>query len=75
MKNKCVVKGCGERGQWQWYRGIAYCNRHKQVAVERHGRSGRYPFEPIERYIGRLEEGRKVGKPRGWREVRDAKEL
>ena len=75
MKNKCCVAGCGERGQWQWYRGIAYCNRHKRVAVARHGHSGRFPDEINDRFIGRLEEGRKVGKPRSWREVRRAKEL
>ncbi|MGZ6360183.1 MAG: hypothetical protein ACXWP0_00625 [Ktedonobacterales bacterium] len=75
MKHKCVVKGCGQRGQWNYHRGVAYCNRHKDVDIERHGRSARFPHEVNERYIGRLEEGRKVGKPRSWREVRRAKEL
>lgn len=74
MKHKCVVNGCGQRGQWQWYRGLAYCNRHRRVLLERHGRSFAYPHEVDERYVGRVEEGRKVGKPRGWWEARRAKE-
>jgi hypothetical protein len=63
MKHACIVKGCGRKGVWlaPWHPCV-YSGRHIGAA----------PTPPQRR--GRVEEGRKVGKPRAWRAARRAKD-
>lgn len=68
MKHKCVINHCGRRGIWVGHYAQVYCDRHYTLALEESGRSHSYPFASDRRYLGRVHEGRKRGKPYVWKE-------
>lgn len=68
MKSKCCINGCGRRGIWQGRSVYFYCDVHYHVALEESGRQGHFPFTPDKRYLGRVHEGQKRGKPYVWEE-------
>lgn len=62
MKNKCVVKGCAQRGTWTVWLYHAYCNQHQALGQSRWGRFSSWQWRWIPG-LGKAHEGRKVGKP------------
>lgn len=68
MKHKCCINGCGRRGIWHGTGASFYCDVHHEVGLNRQGRMGHYPHLPDPRYLARVHEGQKRGKPYVWKE-------
>jgi hypothetical protein len=75
MKHRCRVAGCQAKGVWMGRAGEAggaYCKVHYRV-VEWQGWVYSSFRGTYWAGIGSVHEGRKVGKPRSWKEAADAK--
>jgi hypothetical protein len=73
MKHKCIIKGCERKGVYLRSAAEgAFCARHLGAMRPRfylNRRTGEWYYPGS----GSPHEGRKAGKPRAWREARNAK--
>lgn len=72
MKHKCAVNGCANRGVWIRSEAYGvYCEAHRALLEETNHQHFLCHRRPV---LGQVHEGRKIGKPRSWRDARRMKE-